>query len=121
MFLKAIALASAVTLSTAGGALATCDHENEVPIKSLSAGFAAWKDVTAAMAECGNFSAELDQEFANKLPQALASDPALYQIAGVSADSVVPLLNAGTIRPLDDLVTKYGQQLSPNQLIVTVV
>jgi ABC-type glycerol-3-phosphate transport system substrate-binding protein len=117
MFLKVIALASAVTLSTVGGAFAACDYENEVPLKSLSAGFAAWKDVTAAMAECGNFSAELDQEFANKLPQALASDPALYQIAGVSADSVVPLLNAGTIRPLDDLVAKYGQQLSPNQLI----
>ena len=29
----------------------------------------------------------------------------------------MPLLNAGTIRPLDDLVAKYGQKLTPNQLI----
>ncbi|MEM9360890.1 MAG: extracellular solute-binding protein, partial [Pseudomonadota bacterium] len=28
-----------------------------------------------------------------------------------------PLMNAGTIRPLDDLVEKYGQNLKPNQLI----
>jgi ABC-type glycerol-3-phosphate transport system substrate-binding protein len=30
---------------------------------------------------------------------------------------MVPLLNAGTIRPLDDLVAKYGSQLKPSQLI----
>ena len=29
----------------------------------------------------------------------------------------MPLLNEGTIRPLDDLVAKYGQNLTPNQLI----
>ena len=31
--------------------------------------------------------------------------------------TIVPLLNEGTIRPLDDLVAKYGQNLTPNQLI----
>ena len=83
----------------------------------LSAGFQAWKSVTGQMAECGNFTAELDQEFANKQPAAFAANPALYQIGGVSNDSVVAVLDAGTIRPLDDLVAKYGQNLSPNQLI----
>jgi ABC-type glycerol-3-phosphate transport system substrate-binding protein len=29
----------------------------------------------------------------------------------------VPLLNAGTVRPLDEYIAKYGQGLSPNQLI----
>ena len=49
-----------------------------VPLKSLSAGFEAWKAVTDAMAECGNFSPELDQEFRKKQPAAFAANPALY-------------------------------------------
>jgi hypothetical protein len=94
-----------------------CAIDNDVELSSLTAGFEAWKSVTDAMAECGNFSAELDQEFRTKQPAAFAADPALYQIGGVSNGTVTPLLNEGTIRPLDDLVAKYGQDLSPNQLI----
>lgn len=59
MFLKRIVLASAMTLM-GSAAFAACSYENEVPIRSLSAGFEAWKAVTDAMAECGNFQAELD-------------------------------------------------------------
>ena len=114
--LKALAFAASLCLA-ATGASAACPFRNEVPLRSLSAGFQAWKSVTGAMAECGNFAAELDQEFNTKQPAALAANPALYQIAGVSNDSVVAVLDAGTIRPLDDLVAKYGQSLSPNQLI----
>jgi multiple sugar transport system substrate-binding protein len=113
--LKSILLAGATTLF-ATGALA-CSFENDVPLKSLSAGFEAWKVVTDAMAECGNFEASLDQEFREKQPEAFAADPALYQIGGVSNATMIPLLNSGSLRPLDDLVEKYGQSLAPNQLI----
>ncbi len=116
MKLKSILLAGAMSFAAAG-AWADCAFENDVPLKSLSAGFEAWKAVTDAMSECGNFSASLDQEFREKQPEAFAADPALYQIGGVSNATLVPLLNAGTIRPLDDLVEKYGQDLLPNQLI----
>ncbi|WP_170561324.1 ABC transporter substrate-binding protein [Ruegeria atlantica] len=116
MKLKTILMAGAMSIA-ATGAWAECAFENDVPLKSLSAGFEAWKAVTDAMAECGNFSASLDQEFREKQPEAFAADPALYQIGGVSNATLVPLLNAGTIRPLDDLVEKYGQDLLPNQLI----
>ena len=88
-----------------------------VPVKSLSAGFEAWKAVTEFMAKCGDFEAELDQEFRKKQPAAFAADPSLYQIGGVANGTLVPLLNEGTVRPLDDLVAKYGQNLTPNQLI----
>src|SRR4051795_10490460 len=90
---------------------AGCGFQNTVPIKSLTAGFEAWKVVTTAMAECGNVKAELDQEFAKKQPAAFAANPSLYQIAGVSNGSLVPLLKDGTIRPLDALIAKYGQSL----------
>ena len=71
----AAALLGAIALTTAA-ASAACPFRNTVPLKSLSAGFQAWKSVTAAMAECGNVTAALDQEFAAKLPQALAAKPA---------------------------------------------
>jgi len=116
MKLKTLILAGAMSVAS-GAAWAACSFENTVPLKSLSAGFEAWKAVTDAMAECGNFSASLDQEFREKQPEAFAANPALYQIGGVSNATLVPLLNAGTIRPLDDLVAKYGQDLLPNQLI----
>jgi ABC-type glycerol-3-phosphate transport system substrate-binding protein len=116
MLMKKLMLAGAVSLM-ANGAYAACSFENTVPVKSLSAGFEAWKSVTEAMAECGNVEAELDQEFRTKQPAAFEANPSLYQIGGVSNGTITPLLNAGTIRPLDDLVAKYGQNLSPNQLI----
>ncbi|ARC37719.1 ABC transporter substrate-binding protein [Paracoccus yeei] len=116
MTLKTIILASALSLASTS-VWAACAFENDVPLKSLTAGFEAWKAATDAMAECGNFSASLDQEFKEKQPEAFAANPALYQIGGVANETLIPLLNAGSIRPLDDLVAKYGQSLSPNQLI----
>ncbi|MFK7871373.1 MAG: ABC transporter substrate-binding protein [Roseobacter sp.] len=115
MYLKKIALVGAVSLL--GTSALACDFENTVPVKSLSAGFEAWKAVTDAMAECGNVQAELDQEFRTKQPAAFEANPSLYHIGGVSNGTITPLMNAGTIRPLDDLVAKYGQNLRPNQLI----
>ncbi|MGC1260011.1 MAG: extracellular solute-binding protein [Jannaschia helgolandensis] len=120
MLIKNLALAGAFALSATvmtTTAVAACSCETDVEIKTLSAGFEAWKAVTDAMAECGNVSAELDQEFRTKQPAAFAANPSLYAIGGVSNGTVTPLLNEGTIRPLDDLVAKYGENLSPNQLI----
>lgn len=112
-FVLAVALAALLSPS----AQAACGFQNTAPLKSLTAAFEAWKAATSAMAECGNFQAELDQEFRRKQPAAFAANPALYQLGGVSNGTIVPLMNAGTIRPLDDLVAKYGKHLSPNQLI----
>ena len=116
MFLRKLALAGVFALMGTT-AMAACAFENTVPLKSLSAGFEAWKSATTAMAECGNFTAELDQEFAAKQAAAFAANPSLYQIGGVANETIVPLINGGLIRPLDDLVAKYGQNLQPNQLI----
>jgi len=116
MKFKTLLMASAVSMLTTA-AWAECAFENSTSVKSLSAGFEAWKAVTDAMGECGNFDASLDQEFREKQPEAFAANPSLYQIGGVANATMIPLLNAGTIRPLDDLVAKFGQNLTPNQLI----
>ncbi|PIV74768.1 MAG: ABC transporter substrate-binding protein [Rhodobacteraceae bacterium CG17_big_fil_post_rev_8_21_14_2_50_65_11] len=116
MNLRPILMAGAIS-AVALPAAADCAFENTVPLRSLSAAFEAWNAVTDAMTECGNFEAELSQEFRTLQPEAMAANPALYQLGGVSNGTVTPLLNAQTIRPLDDLVEQYGQQLRPNQLI----
>jgi ABC-type glycerol-3-phosphate transport system substrate-binding protein len=116
MFLRKIATAVAITtLSTS--AWAACSFDNDIVLKSLSNSFDAMKAVTDAMAECGNVTSTLDVDFKDKMPDAFAASPSLYQIGGVSQGTMVPLLNAGTIRPLDDLVAKYGSHLKPSQLI----
>lgn len=114
---KKLLLVTVLSAGFAGHADAACAFRNTVALKSLSAAFDAWKAVSAAWAECGNVQSELDQEFRRKQPTAFAANPALYQIGGVANGTLVPLLNAGSIRPLDDLVAKFGQQLTPNQLI----
>ncbi|WP_293866385.1 ABC transporter substrate-binding protein [uncultured Alsobacter sp.] len=117
MTIRTLAAAAALSLVFGASAQAACAFKNDVPVKSLTAGFQAWKSVTSAMAECGNVQAELDQDFGKKQPEAFAAKPSLYQIGGVAAETFVPLNTAGTIRPLDDLVAKYGQKLTPNQLV----
>ena len=47
----------------------------------------------------------------------LTASPAEYTVAVVANSSIVPLLNNNLIRPLDDLVAKYGKSLKKNQLI----
>lgn len=114
---KTLMLATALTVAVASGAQAACAFRNETPIRMLAASFPAWKAATDAMAECGNFQAELDLQFRDKQPAAMAAQPARYHIAGLAVNSLVPLLDQGTVRPLDDLVAKYGKDLQPNQLI----
>ncbi|MBY4893483.1 extracellular solute-binding protein [Rhodobacteraceae bacterium N5(2021)] len=116
MYVKRLALAGAVSLA-ATGAYAECSFENTSEVTMLSAAFEAWVAVTDAMAECGNFTPELDQEFRTKQPEGFAASPSLYQIGGVSNGTITPLLNQETIRPLDDLIAAYGAHLTPNQLI----
>lgn len=96
---------------------ATCGFNNDIPIKSFTSAFPAWKAVAEAMKECGNVQAELDNEFRTKQPQAFAANPSLYHIGGVANSTLVPLLEEQTIRPLDSLVAQYGKHLKPANLI----
>ena len=115
--LRKTALVLATLLLTATSAQATCAYKNTIPIKGYFAAFPAWKVISESMKECGNFTAELDQEIRSKGAPALAANPALYHIENVHNGTIVPLLTQKTIRPLDDLVAKYGKSLRPNQLI----
>ena len=115
--MKRLMIVAALAAAFATAPAAACDFRNDTPVKMLSAGFEAWKVVTDAMKECGNFSPELDQEFRTKQPAAFQANPSLYTMGGVDTSTLVPLVNDGTIRPLDDLVAKYGKHIPQNQFI----
>ena len=116
--MKKFTLSTMIALSAFSSfSYANCAFDNTQEVKTISASFAAWKAVTKAMAECGNVSSTLDAEFKTKVGAALSASPSLYHISGVANGTFVPLLNNGLIRPLDDLVVKYGKNLNPNQFI----
>ena len=117
MLKRSLILAAGLALGGASAASADCAYENNTEVKMLSAGFEAWKAVAGAMEECGNFEAELDQEFRTKQPAAFAANPALYEIGGVSNGTITPLMNEGTIRPLNDLIAEFAPDLPENRKI----
>lgn len=90
-------------------------------VRILSNDFEALRVVNAGAGECATdtvtVTSNATEEHKNLQVPALVGTPAEYTVAVVANNSIVPLLNEGLIRPLDDLVETYGQQLAPNQLI----
>ncbi len=90
-------------------------------VRILSNDFEALHVVAKAAEECASDTVKVTKnqttEHKNLQVPALTANPAEYTVAVVANNSVVPLLNDGLIRPLDDYVAKYGADLQPNQLI----
>ncbi|MBK8084131.1 MAG: extracellular solute-binding protein [Devosia sp.] len=116
----AASVSVAALLLGAGAALADCGAPAG-SVRILSNDFAALKVVADAAKECASdavtVTANQTTEHKNIQGPALTVNPAEYTVAVVANNSIVPLLNDGLIRPLDELVAKYGQDLQPNQLI----
>lgn len=119
MFLKKIAVVAAMLL-LASTAWAGCGIEKG-SIRVLSNDFGALHAVNAAAEECAGdgvtFTKNQTTEHRDLQVAALTANPAEYTVAVVANSSIVPLLNKGLIRPLDDLVAKHGASLKKNQLI----
>jgi len=99
MKLFKIAILLTASILYAAASSWACEFKNKVPVNSLSNAFEAFKVVTAASAECGNYKAELDIDFKNKQPAAMAANPSQYTIGGISNSTIVPLLDGNLIRP----------------------
>ncbi len=124
-----------VTRTLAGGAIslmalafganfsmaANCGIQGAGSVRILSNDFEALRVVDDAAAACATdkvtVKANATAEHKNIQGPALSANPAEYTVAMVANNSIVPLLNGGLIRPLDELVAKYGSALKPNQLI----
>jgi multiple sugar transport system substrate-binding protein len=113
-------LAFSALLASTGLAQADCGIAKG-SVRILSNDFLALQVVNAAASACAGDTVEVTTnqtaEHKNIQVAALSTDPAAYTVAVVANGSLVPLLNDGLVRPLDDLVAKYGAQLQPNQLI----
>jgi ABC-type glycerol-3-phosphate transport system substrate-binding protein len=111
---------SVLALLAAAPALAECGIEAG-SVRILSNDFVALRVLNAEAQACASdtvtVEANATTEHKNIQVPALSVDPAEYTVAMVANNSLVPLLADGLVRPLDDLVAQYGQQLEPNQLI----
>ena len=113
-------VAACALLASAGIASADCGIESG-SVRILSNDFAALQAIGRWASTCASDTVEvtLNQttEHRNLQVPALTTDPATYTVAVVATSSIVPLLNDDLIRPLDDLVAEFGQDLQESQLI----
>lgn len=118
MFKTLFLLGAMSFVSTA--AMAACGIDKG-SVRILSNDFEALHVVAAGAEECASDTVKVTKnqttEHKNLQVPALTANPAEYTVAVVANNSIVPLLNDGLIRPLDDYVAKYGQDLQANQLI----
>lgn len=115
-----LAVSSMALLAGTVASFAECGIEAG-SVRILSNDFEALRTVNATAAECAGGSVKVTSnataEHKNLQVPALTINPAEYTVAMVANNSIVPLMNDDLIRPLDDLVTKYGQDLQPSQLV----
>ena len=104
----------------ATGVFAGCGNDAG-SVRILSNDFQALNAVIAAAKECAGGGVDVTSNatttHAELQVPALSANPAEYTVTILANDSIVPWLNKGLLRPLDDLVAKYGQDLEPSQLI----
>jgi len=117
--LKASAAAAALLVS-ATYASADCGIEKG-SVRILSNDFTSLHVIASEAETCASPTVTVTKnqttEHKNIQVPALTSNPATYTVAVIANNSIVPLLNDGLIRPLDDYVAKWGQDLMENQLV----
>jgi ABC-type glycerol-3-phosphate transport system substrate-binding protein len=118
-FMKLAGLTTAAALASSAAWAGCGISAGNVSI--LGNDFAPIQALVAAAEECAGdgvtVSANLTTEHRDLQVAALTANPAQYTSAIVANSSIVPLMNDGLIRPLDDLVAAHGAGLNPNQLI----
>lgn len=123
MFLKKVA--AGVALSIAASAAMADGHAKcdiaEGRVSIVGNEFPAIQTVGAGAVACANDNVEVKTNLTadhQKINLAgMSTTPAEYTSAIVANSSIVALMNEDVVRPLDDLVAKYGQNLKKNQLI----
>ncbi|MDG1340559.1 MAG: extracellular solute-binding protein [Paracoccaceae bacterium] len=123
MFLKKIAIATAVSLmgttAMAAGHAAACPDAGRISIVGNE--FPAIQTVGAGAMACASDAVEVETNLTAdhqkiNIP-GLQGDPAEFTAVINNNSVLTSLMNEDVIRPLDDLVAEYGQNLTPNQLI----
>ena len=118
------ALAAGVALALSGGAAlaAECALEGvEGDVNVLGNEFPALQAVVAVAESCAgdglSVEKNLTKDHKDLQVAALTANPSEYTVAIVANGSLPPLLNDGLVRPLNDLIEQYGQDVPDNQKI----
>ncbi|MDJ0994511.1 MAG: extracellular solute-binding protein [Dinoroseobacter sp.] len=116
MFLRVFTTASALAIITATSA-AACEIGARVSIVGNE--FPAIQTVGANAQACtgGEVTTNLTADHQKINLPGMQGNPAEYTSAIIANSSIVALMNDDVIRPLDDLVAEFGQDLKPNQLV----
>jgi multiple sugar transport system substrate-binding protein len=113
-FSRMTTLTAVATVMGAGAAMADCGIESG-RVAILSNDFPALHAMAEGAAECASGTVEVTAnqttEHRDLQVAALTANPAEYTAAIVANSSIVPLLNDGLIRPLDDLIAQYAPDL----------
>ncbi|MDJ0631414.1 MAG: extracellular solute-binding protein [Rhodobacter sp.] len=122
MFLKNLALAGALAGLMGSAAIAADCGPSGHSVRVLGSDFPAIQAVTGTAetncaANAGEFTITLRDNTRDLMNQALTPNPAEYTSVIVANSTLTQLMNDGLVRPLNDLVEKYGANLRPNQLI----
>ena len=117
--LKTTALATVLT-ATGAAAFAECPI-SEGRVSIIGNEFPAIQSVAAKANECvgdgGEFASNLTSEHQSINLPGMTGNPAEYTSAIVANSSIVALINEDVIRPLDDLIAEYGQDIPDMQKI----
>lgn len=107
-------------LGSGSAAMAGCGIDSG-RVSMIGNEFPAIQTVAKAAAACADdkvkVKANLTADHEKINLAGLQANPAEYTVAFIANGSLVPLMNADVLRPLDDLIAKYGQDLQPSQLI----
>ena len=113
-------LFSFMTSGVYAGSHSPCGVTNG-SIKILANEFTTYRIFMDEVKNCAGPDADFNVTHSvdhNKLQvAALSANPAEFSAKLVTNGSITPLMNDGLIRPLDDLVAKYGSNLNENQKI----
>ena len=122
MFLKSITIAGlAVGLMASSAFAADCGPSGQ-SVRILGNDFPAIQAISSeARSNCAGNAREFDVSLKDNtrdiMNQALTPNPAQYTSVIVANSTLTQLMNDGLVRPLNDLVAKYGKHLKPSQLI----
>lgn len=117
--LRSALLGASSALALAGPAMAADCGVGAGRVSIIGNDFPAIQTVAAAARACDGLEVEanLTAEHESVALPGMQGDPAEYTVAVVATSSIVPLLNEGLIRPLDELIAQYGQGIPPQQII----
>ena len=118
--LSKITLTSVLMFLLVNASYAVCGISSG-SINILANDFPALRTYTDTAKACtgagADFRVNHTSEHNNLAMAALSANPAEYSARIGANSSIVPLMNEGLIRPMNDLVAKYGQGLQKSQLI----